>query len=97
MEYADRLRDFDRKASDLAYDAVERAGGFVNNTAAKTEAYLTAYYNRPVNLRCVWAGYMRNGYPWQCYGFSFLPEGATTPPELQKVLDTLAELIGQQS
>ncbi len=71
-EYSDRLVQWD-------YSAHERANKIANekvtnsNTAAWVEAYLSEYFQRPIEILHIISGVNRsNGYPYNVFGFKYL-------------------------
>lgn len=69
-EYADRLRQWDSKKADAAWEfAVEKHGK--KNTARRLECYLQQYFDdSDLQLICIASGTQAfNGYPWYAYGF----------------------------
>lgn len=66
--YDDRLMQWDYEAHKRGVEAIEKG----NWTAAKVEKYLTAYFQKPVEIRYV--GGMANlssGHPVYVYGYKF--------------------------
>lgn len=69
--YSDRLWQWDWDKADMA-STVCKASGIAPNTAHWIEAWLSAYYNRPVTLRYIigqvnWS----SGYPVYYYGWDW--------------------------
>ncbi len=70
LDYADRLRQWDREKYEAAWEtAVEACGK--KNTARRIEKYLQEYYgNQTLELVAIISGTRRdNGYPWFAYGY----------------------------
>ena len=68
-EYSDRLWEWDRKKAEDSWKIASEAG-HVKGSANAIQAYLSAYFGKPVDLVCVISGVNRgNGYPYNVYGF----------------------------
>ena len=74
-EYSDRLYEWDWRKSEAAYAAAKQEG-HTESSADFYQAYLAAYYGKPVHLFGIRAGVnVSNGYPYRIFGFVFLDEG----------------------
>lgn len=76
-EYLDRICQWDREASQRAYDEmVTRCPEGVQlynfrRTAAYWEQWLSVYYGKPVTLHCIYSGLQAfNGYWWNSFGYT---------------------------
>lgn len=70
-EYSDRLWEWDRDKAKASWE-VANSAGHAPRSANAIEAYLTAYFDKPVSLVCVISGVNRgNGYPYSVYGFKY--------------------------
>jgi len=70
-DYSDRLVQWDSKKSAAAVDAANESGA-VKRSAEWYEKYLTAYCEKPVELKHVLAGVnWGNGYPYTVFGYRF--------------------------
>lgn len=68
-EYSDRLWQWDYKKAEDSWKVANEAG-HVKGSANAIQAYLSAYFWKPINLVCVISGVNRgNGYPYNVYGF----------------------------
>ena len=68
--YIDRLREWDRKQSDLAQDKANE--GCTPGTALWVEKWLSTYYNRLVDIKYIMAGYnWATGYPYQYFAWDW--------------------------
>lgn len=73
--YDDRLWQADYDKSRKAWEEAEKSG-LKLHTPAIHEAYLAAYFGKPVELLHIVAGVNRgNGYPYLVYGYRHPPEG----------------------
>lgn len=72
-EYSDRIRQWDY---DKAKAASESASAKAQKDTAKWFTfYLSHYYDKPVVLRHIMAGFnVGNGYPYQIFGFRFVDD-----------------------
>lgn len=70
-EYSDRVADWDREAKKDSSAEADKVAK--KCTAAWYEAYLSAHFEKPVDIRHIIAGVNRgNGYPYRVYGFKFV-------------------------
>jgi hypothetical protein len=75
-DYSDRLWQWDYDKAKLAAAKAENSGA-VNKSAAWYEAYLSAYFEKPVELKHVLAGVnLSNGYTYAIFGYKFTGEEA---------------------
>lgn len=75
--YSDRLWQWDYAAAERASEAVKGQP----DTAARAEAWLSAYHGKPVVLRCILAGCnVSSGYAYYVYGYDYVPEGEGLAP-----------------
>ena len=74
-EYSDRIADQDREAKKNSEVFADSKA--VKCTAAWYEAYLSAHFDKPADIRHIIAGVNRsNGYPYRIYGFTIKQTGA---------------------
>lgn len=67
IDYADRLRQWDYAKSEAAYE-VANTSGKVKKSAQWYEAYLSAYFGKPMHLDGLVVGINRSdGYATQCF------------------------------
>lgn len=67
-EYSDRLWEWDWDKAEAA--AKKASESHQVRTAAWVEAYLSAYFEKEVEIVCIQAGFnVSNGYPYQVFGF----------------------------
>jgi hypothetical protein len=70
-DYSDRLWEWDWNKASAASDAATTSGARLK-TAAWYEAFLSAYYARPVVVHHILAGYnLATGYPYAVFGYTF--------------------------
>lgn len=68
-EYSDRLYEWAYKKSEEAWKKATE-DGYVLRSADFYEAYLSAYFDKPIKLYAVMAGVnISNGYPYAIFGF----------------------------
>lgn len=83
--YSDRLWQWDREAAERASAACKDIRA---RTARHTEAWLSAYHNRPVTLRYIMAGCnLATGYEYYVYGYDYAPDAThARPAELAEIV-----------
>lgn len=73
-DYADRLWQWDYEKARRSSDAMQEKYGD-RRCARRIEEFLSLYYDRPVELRCIISGTRPfDGYPWYAYGYRFIDE-----------------------
>lgn len=73
-DYADRLQQWDYEKSQNIHNALREKYGD-KRCARRIEEYLSLYYGRVVDLKCIMSGTQSvDGYPWYAYGYKFVDE-----------------------
>lgn len=72
--YSDRLLEWDYSKHQAAWEHAKN-NGLTTQTCAFFEAYLSTYFDRPVEILHILAGWnWGNGYPYQVFGYRFIGE-----------------------
>lgn len=74
-DYSDRLWQWDWDKAEVSWKIageIAAANGYKDKSANHIQAYLTAYFDKPIELVCVVSGVNRsNGYPYSVYGYRY--------------------------
>jgi hypothetical protein len=74
-DYSDRLRQWDYQKDESAH-AAAKASGAKPRTARYYNAYLSAYFGQPTEVKHILAGWnVSTGYSYQLFGYRDLPQG----------------------
>ena len=69
VNYADRLREWDRDAYENAHEQMKESTT-KRQTAQWIEEWLGHYHGKPVTIHAIWSNYSPyNGYPYSAYGY----------------------------